>query len=149
MNKLDKQFGELMQGVKIETPSPNFTLNVMNRIHAEAAIQQKHLLQDYQPVISRRTWIILIVAFVFFLIYTTLAGQGIDQSNSTGIWSFLTDKLQQLNASGNSNLWNSVSRMFTSVPMITYIILIASLALWTLDAYLNRLRNKITNAHLS
>jgi hypothetical protein len=143
MNKLDKQFGELMRETKIEAPSSNFTLNVMNRIHAEAAIRQKHLLQEYQPVISRKTWIIMGVAFVLFLIYITVAGQGSDQPNSTGTLSAFTEKLLQFNASGSAGLLGSISKVFASVPMVAYVILLASLALWTLDAYLNKLRNKM------
>ena len=63
MNKLDKQFGQIMKGMKIESPSSDFSIKIMSRIQAEAAVMSRPILVDYKPVISKRTWIILIGIF--------------------------------------------------------------------------------------
>ena len=68
MNKLDKQFEQMMKGNRIDSPSSDFTLKVMSRIQAEAAVQKRPILADYQPVISKKTWIIMLVVFVLLLI---------------------------------------------------------------------------------
>lgn len=55
MNKLDKQFGQVMKGMKIDSPSSDFRIKVMSRIQAEAAVTRRPLLVDYKQVISSRT----------------------------------------------------------------------------------------------
>jgi len=142
MNKLDKQFEQMMKGVQIDSPSSDFTLRVMSRIQAEAAVQRKPILQNYQPVISKRTWIILIVAFLLLLIYITVSSQDVAPSGNTGFWSTVSDKIGAFNNQEASSILKTGMGWFTSIPPIAYLILTASLALWTLDSVLTRFRHQ-------
>jgi hypothetical protein len=142
MKKLDKQFEQMMKGIQIDSPSSDFTFNVMSRIQAEAAVQRKSVLQNYQPVISKRTWIILIVAFVLLLIFITVTGQDAAPANSTGFWSTVSGKIGALNNQEASSILKRGTGLFTSIPTIAYLILTASLALWTLDSILSRFRHQ-------
>jgi len=144
MNKLDKQFEQMMKGVQIDSPSSDFTLKVMSRIQAEAAVQRKPILQNYQPVISKRTWIILIVVFILLLIYITVSSQNAAPASNTGFWSTVSGKIGGLNNQEASSILKKGTGLFTSIPTIAYLILTASMALWTLDSVLNRFRHQHT-----
>ena len=141
MNKLDKQFEQLMKEIHIDSPSKDFSLKVMERIQAEAAVQKRSILEEYQPVISRKAWIILIVAFISLVVYILFSGQEITQVNDTSTWSVIPDSLQKLNIKGFSNVWQSATGLFASIPSVAYLIMLASMALWTLDLFLTRLRH--------
>ena len=141
MNKLDRQFEQMMKGVQIDSPSSDFTLRVMSRIQAEAADQRKPILQNYQPVISKRTWIILIVAFILRLIYITVSSQNAAPTSDTGFWSTVSGKIGALNNQEASSILKKGTGLFTSIPTIAYLILTASLALWTLDSVVTRFRH--------
>lgn len=142
MNKLDKQFEQMMKGVQIDSPSSDFTLRVMSRIQAEAAVQRKPILQNYQPVISKRTWIILIVAFILLLIYITVSSQNAVPASDTGFWSTVSEKIGAFNNQEASSVLKTGMGFFTSIPTIAYLILTASLALWTLDSVLTGFRHQ-------
>src|SRR5665647_1183926 len=105
MNKLDKQFAEMMKDIRIESPSSDFTLKVMSRIQAEAAVQRRPLLQNYQPVISKRTWIILLVAFLLLMIYIAVSGSNAAPAQDAGILGTVAGKLQAINTSGITQIW--------------------------------------------
>jgi len=141
MNKLDKQFEQMMKGVQIDSPSSDFTFSVMSRIQAEAAVQQKSVLQNYQPVISKRTWIILIVVFILLLIYITVSSQDAAPASNTGFWSTVSGKIGAFNNQEASSILKRGTGLFASIPTIAYLILTASLALWTLDSVLSRFRH--------
>ncbi len=149
MNKLDKQFEQMMKGVQIDSPSSDFTFSVMSRIQAEAAVQRKSVLQNYQPVISKRTWIILIVAFVLLLIFVTVSGQDAAPASSTGFWSTVSEKIGALNNQEASSILKRGTGLFTSIPSIVYLILTTSLALWTLDGFLNRFVHRSSEIRVS
>jgi hypothetical protein len=142
MNKLDKQFEQMMKGIQIDSPSSDFTLRVMSRIQAEAAVQRKPILQNYQPVISKRTWIILIILFLLLLIYITVSSQDALPASNTGFWSTISGKIGALNNQEASTILKRGTGLFTSIPAMAYLILTASLALWTLDSVLNRFRHQ-------
>jgi len=145
MNKLDKQFGEIMKGVKIESPSSDFTMKVMNRVYAEAVVKPKPVLQDYEPVISKRTWIILITAFVLAMVYIMATGQS-SPENGHGFWTTFFGKLSSANNEGATALKASLG-IFKSIPLTAYLIVITSLALWTLDSFLQSFRHHTYEIH--
>lgn len=150
MNKLDKQFEEMMKGIRIDSPSSDFTLRVMSRVQAEAAVKKKHsILEDYQPVISKRTWIILIVAFVLLIIYILVAGKETNASPDSGFWSMLSGSLNEVSTGKVSSFWQKGMGIFTTIPPIAYLILTASLALWTLDSFLTRFRYHSSHIQVS
>jgi hypothetical protein len=149
MNKLDIQFEQLMKGVSIDSPSKDFSLKVMERIQAEAAVRKHSLLKDYQPVISRKVWIILVVSFILLLIYITVSGPETAQVEKPGLLSAVSDSMLKMNTKGVSNLWQTVVGLFTSVPTIAYLILTASLSLWTLDSFLTRFRHSTSEIQIN
>ncbi len=140
MNKLDKQFAEMMKDIKIESPSSDFSLKVMSHIQAEAAVQKRPLLQDYQPVISKRTWIILLAAFVLLIIYILVTGSTTAPASDTGLLGSFAGKLHSLNTSGLTKFWEKGTGIFSTIPPIAYVIVLSSLALWTLDSFMAKLR---------
>jgi len=145
MNKLDKQFGEIMRGVKIESPSSDFTLKVMSRVYAEATVKQKPVLQDYQPVISKRTWIILTAAFVLLIVYIMATVQSTPE-NGHGFWTTFFGKLSSVNNEGTTAL-NAGLGILKSIPLTAYLIVITSLALWTIDSVLQSFRHHTFKIH--
>ena len=147
MNKLDKQFEQMMKGMKIDSPSSDFTLKVMSRVQAEAAVQHKPILQDYQPVISKRTWIILTIAFLLLLIYIIVSSQDAAPANNTGFWSTVSGKMGALNNQKTASILNAGMGLFTSIPPIAYLILTTSLALWTLDSALLKFKHQHSELH--
>lgn len=148
MNKLDKQFEGLMKGISIESPSKDFTSKVMGRIQAEAAVQKHSLLADYQPVISRKTWIILIAGFVLLVVYALISSPESSTANEPGFLSNLTKSLPKIDTQPVSSFWQTVSGMFASIPTMAYLVLTASLALWTLDLFLTRFRHTENNVQV-
>ena len=144
MNKLDKQFEEMMKGVRINSPSPDFTLKVMSRIQAESAVQPRQVLQNYQPVISRTTWIILGLAFAALLIYITVSGSATAPESNSGLLSNLLGKVES--SSTVNSFWQKGMTFLGNLPPVVFLILGASMALWTLDAYFTGLRHRTVKA---
>lgn len=142
MNKLDKQFGEMMKGgINLNSPSSDFTLKVMSRVYAEAALKPKPVLVDYQPVISKKAWIILISAFAVLIVYIMSTGQSAPQAEG-GIISNLFGKLTAANNEGATSVLKAGMGIFKTIPPIAYLIVISSLALWTIDSVLQRIRHQ-------
>ena len=130
----------------MESPSADFTFRVMSRVYAEAAVQRKPLLANYQPVISKRTWIILIVAFAALMVYITVSAQP-SSGGGTGFWGTLFGKLDAFNSKEASSVLKTGTGLFTSIPTIAYLILIAALALWTLDGFLSKFKHQHSEVH--
>ena len=149
MNKLDKQFSEMMKDIRIDSPSSGFSLKVMSRIQAEAAVQKRPLLQDYQPVISKRTWIILLVAFLLLMIYIAVSGSNTAPVADSGVLGTVAGKLQSINTSGITQIWDKGMGVFSTIPPVAYLIILSSLALWTLDSAMTRIRHHPSGAHVS
>lgn len=140
MNKLDKQFEEIMKdGTKLNSPSSDFMLKVMNRVYAEAAVKPKRILQDYQPVISKRTWIIMLSAFVLMMVYMMSLGNGTVESEK-GLASDFLGKLSVLD-----NTFKNGMGIFKTIPPVAYLIVISALGLWTLDAVFQRFHQHSDN----
>lgn len=144
MDKLDKQFGEMMKGMKIESPSDDFTLKVMHRIQAEAAVQKQPILATYTPVISKKAWIIIVAALILLIVYILASGNPASSGSETGIWSTVSDSLKKLNSGQVSSAISKGKGMFTSIPAITYLILMAALGLWTLDSLISKFRHQLS-----
>lgn len=142
MNKLDKQFGEMMKGrMNLNSPSSDFTMKVMSRVYAEVAVKPKKVLQDYQPIISKRAWIIIISVFVLLMVYILSTPQSASQSGG-GFLSNFFGKLTAANNEGATSVLKSGIEIFKTIPPIAYLIVISSLALWTIDSVLQRLRQQ-------
>ena len=140
MNKLDKQFEEMMKnGTKLNSPSSDFMLKVMNRVYAEAAVKPKRILQDYQPVISKRAWIIMISAFLLMMVYMMSLGYGSTEGEK-GLASDFLGKLSTLD-----NAFKNAMGIFKTIPLVAYLIVISALGLWTLDFVFQRFRQHSTD----
>lgn len=141
MNKLDKQFAEMMKDIRIDAPSGDFSVKVMSRILAEAAVKRKPLLQDYQPVISKRAWIILLVTFVALMVYVLFTGSSAAPAADSGLLGTITGNLQRIDTSTLPKLWEKGTGIFSTIPPVAYVIILSALALWTLDSFLTKLRH--------
>lgn len=141
MNKLDKQFEGMMKEVRLDSPSPDFMAKVMSRIQAEAAVQHRPVLQAYQPVISRKAWTIIGIAFLALLIYITVSGPDTETESTPRLWSTLLGSVEKINATGMTSVWQKGMNIFGTIPPVALLILAASMALWTLDTYLTKLRH--------
>lgn len=128
-------------GVKLNSPSSDFTLKVMSRVYAEAAVKPKSVLQDYQPVISKKAWIIIIAAFVLLLVYILASGQSTPDSG-TGFLSNFFGKLSTINNAGATSALKTGMGIFKTIPPIAYLIVISALGLWTLDSMFQRFRHQ-------
>jgi len=148
MNKLDKQFEGMMKEVRLDSPSPEFMIKVMSRIQAEAAVQHRPVLQNYQPVISRKAWIIIGLAFLALLIYITVSGSDTVPESSPGLWSTLLGSVEMINSTGMTSIWQKGMNIFGNIPPVALLILAASMALWTLDTFLTRLRHHSSKIQL-
>ena len=149
MDKLDKQFEQIMKGVKIESPSKGFTMNVMERIQAESAIQKRSLIEEYEPVISRKTWILMIAGFIGLVVYILLTGNETAQSPEISLMTNVAESVNKLNTQGLSNMWHSANGFLASIPSVVYLIILASSALWTLDILLTRIRHSQSTIQVS
>lgn len=138
MNKQDKQFEQLMKGMKLDSPSADFMHRVMGRIQAEAAVTPKKVLQDYQPVISRKAWIVLGVLFGAMLICIMVSGSGSATESTPGYWSNLLGKVDSKEV---GSIWQKGIGWVGSIPTLAMLIIASTLALYTLDAYLTKLRH--------
>ncbi|MGE5428724.1 MAG: hypothetical protein ACM3O8_12580 [Methylococcaceae bacterium] len=146
MDKLDQQFEQLMKGIKIDSPSKGFSMKVMERIQAETAVQKKSILEDYQPVISKRTWILMIAGFIALIVYVIYFGNNTAPAQDNAVMSVLAESVQKLQTSKVSNVWQTANGLFASIPSVAYLIILASLALWTLDMFLTKMKH--SNSHL-
>lgn len=144
MDKLNKQFGEMMKGMKIDSPSADFTLKVMHRIQAEAAVQKQVVLATYQPVISRKAWIIIAAVLILLFVYILTSGNPENSGSETGIWSTFSESLKKLNSGQVSSAISKGKGIFTSVPAISYLIMLAALGLWTLDSFISKFRHDLS-----
>ncbi len=126
-------------GVKLNSPSSDFAVKVMSRVYAEAAVKPKPVLQDYQPVISKRAWMIMISAFILITIYMMSLGHGAS-GGEKGLVSDFAGKLSSLN-----NVFQSGAGIFKTIPSVAYLIVISALALWTLDSVFQRFRQHSAN----
>jgi uncharacterized membrane protein YgcG len=141
MNKQDKQFEEMMKGINLSSPSVDFTHKVMSRIQAEAAVRPRRILQEYQPVISRKAWIIIGILLVALLVYIILSGTTAASESTPGFWSNLLGSVQKMNSGEVGSIWKKGITVFSSIPSVALLIVAASLSLWTLDTYFTRLRH--------
>lgn len=140
MNKQDKQFEQLMKGMTLSSPSADFTHRVMGRIQAEAAVMPRKVLQNYQPVISRKTWVVLGVLCVALMVYITVSGTGSATETAPGFWANLLGSIEKVNSQEVGSIWQKGMSWFGSIPTVALLIVASTLALYTLDAYLTRMR---------
>jgi hypothetical protein len=149
MNKLDKQFEEMMKGITIDSPSSDFTMKVMSRIQAEAAVQKRPILAGYEPAISKKTWIMLLIIFAALMIYITVAGKDTDSANTSGFIATILNSMNQLEVNKVSSFWQKGMGIFSSIPMVAYLIITASLALLTLDGFLNLFKHEASKIRMN
>ncbi|MBL7969258.1 MAG: hypothetical protein JNK09_19805 [Prolixibacteraceae bacterium] len=140
MDKQDKQFEQLMKGMTLSSPSADFTHRVMGRIQAEAAVMPRKVLQNYQPVISRKTWGVLGVLCVALMVYITVSGSGTE--TAPGFWSNLLGSIEKVNSQEVGSVWQKGMTWFGSIPTVALLIVASTLVLYMLDTYLTRLRHR-------
>jgi hypothetical protein len=92
-DKLDKNTNELikkaMQHMDLESPSKDFNVNLMSKI--ESLSNSKSMV--YKPLISKKTWVILILSTIVVLAYSNLS----TTINSTTLINYSEVSLPSLN----------------------------------------------------
>jgi len=123
---IEKLVKKLVQTASIETPSPDFTKNVMSGILASKT--NNNII--YQPIISKRGWLLIstgIIGVFTFLIFHTENASLANQFN----FSFLQfDKLL------NSFNGFQVSSMNANILLLSFLMI--SIQVLLLKSYLNK-----------
>jgi len=103
MNELeDIKLKALLQEMKLESPDPDFTVRVMNKVFEENIAFEK---LKSERILGKGFWVILFLFVILFILYLTMSGTGaqpesqintilpeINSEVSTGYQSFL-DKM--------------------------------------------------------
>ncbi|TYA54794.1 hypothetical protein [Formosa maritima] len=74
-NQLDTLIKDVMKQSALETPSFNFTANVMQQIAADS----KNTATVYKPLISKTGWVVMFIGVLAIIVYILLSGDS--QSN--------------------------------------------------------------------
>lgn len=145
MNIIDEQYEKMMKNLKINSPSANFTYNVMSRIHAETAIiKNESIVADYQPIISKKTWIILCGIASVIILFIVFAGNFSVTTDKNQLVFSVSEYLSGLKLSFFSESLNKASQFIYDIPGLAYLVLISSLLLWLLDSvFQNKFRANI------
>ena len=128
---MKKQFNEeeeakrLVQKLDLNSPSENFTANVMEGVFAWEA--RKKIGLEYKPPITLRGWLAIAISFVILILITSLpAGNGAD---------LIPEYLDRANKAMG---WMD-NFPIPSVSPVLVVIVLASWGLYLIDKYLFRL----------
>lgn len=88
--QLETLIGKVIKKASLETPSQNFTANVMSQV---LAVDKKTTI-TYSPLISRTTWLIILLSIVVLVVYILLLSKP-DNSGwlNTYNFSFLSNNI--------------------------------------------------------
>lgn len=145
MNKIDEQYEQMMKNLKIDSPSSNFTDMVMSRIYAETAIiNNKSVSVAYQPIISKKTWIILFGIASAIILLIVFGGNFSASPDKNQMAFSISEYIAEFNFSFFSGSLIKASKIVTEIPGLAYLVMISSLLLWLLDAvFQNKFRTNL------
>jgi hypothetical protein len=123
----DNKLKSLLKNVKLNSPDPNFTVRVMNRIFQENSILER--LKN-ERILGKGFWIILclFVAIIFAIIIF---------SGTTGDESIINQVLPDLNTSNAKQEYENFFQQLGTVPLSIAGILSASSILLFIDWFFN------------
>lgn len=129
---IDMKTRALLEKGGIEETSADFTQNVLSRVKA----LQKPLLSEYQPVISRKGWMI-ISAFMFILTIAFVSTGFLASGDQPSSYTFSNEIMNSVN-----NFSYYVKEIFSSIPEYMLLIPIALLFFLGFDKLLKSIINK-------
>lgn len=134
MNKLDKNFEDLMKTQKLSSPSDRFSINVMDKIYQ---LSSKTI---YKPVIGKWGWISIAAIFVAFIALSFFGGEVGAESGSSVIMdkiaSLLPEKKPQF--SGFPEINTGIIPFLKQMPSVFYLSIIGISVLVLLDKFILR-----------
>ncbi len=131
----DKELKSLLKGVKLDSPNPNFTVRVMNRIFQENSVLERI---KNERILGKGFWIILALFVAIIAAMFIFQGSG---GNENGISQILPD----LNTSGVQQEYETFfQKLGSTVPLSIAGILTASSVLLLLDRFFTRKGKELT-----
>lgn len=113
MNEQDKKIKQLLKGNFDETTLPSdFTHHVMQKIVVQKVMEEQPAF-EYEPVISKRAWMVIIVSF-FVLIYLGLIG---DRGTKFNLSDYAMDSLP------DTSLFYSEYTLFAVLSMLALLVI--------------------------
>ncbi len=125
MNELeDIKLRALLNEMKLESPTSNFSVGVMNKIFEEDNLLEK---VKSERVLGKGFWLILILFVILFAIiyYVSTSGMAVESQ--------FTNILSELNSSRVSTGYQSIFERMGTVPISIVGILLASSTLLFID----------------
>lgn len=129
---IDMKTRSLLEKGGIEKASADFTHNVMSRVEA----MKQPLLSGYEPVISKKGWII-ISAFMFLLTIAFISTGFLASGDQPSSYTFADELVNNTN-----NISFYIKEIFSSIPAYMLFIPIALLIFFGLDKLLKALSDK-------
>lgn len=125
--KFERLVEQMMRDTAPESPSPAFTQKVMS----EVLISGKRKSLVYQPVLRRRTWLIIFAGIVGLFIYSFLNLPGSASTHFNFNFTFFApDKLERI--------FQSVQISFMTVNVIVFAVLLILIQIFFLKKYLDK-----------
>ena len=81
MDRLDAFTRKVVREIPLEKPSKDFSKNVMAEIYA---LEKRRVSQQYEPLISKKVWLLLLVFFIVMFLWVFNNSEG--EATSTFSW---------------------------------------------------------------
>ena len=130
----DKKLKSLVKKVKLDSPGPDFTVNVMNRIFREDSFFEKI---KRERVLGKGFWIILALFVILVAAMVVVSSTGLATGNG------VPDLLSGIETKGVSEKYQSFFNRLGTVPVSTAGILLASSLLLFIERFISSKRNTI------
>lgn len=128
----DKELKSLLKGIKLDSPEPNFTVRVMNRIFQEESLIEKI---KNERVLGKGFWIILALFIALFAAMVLVSGSGAATGGD------VPKLVSEINSSGVAAEYQTFFQKLGTVPISIAGILLASSLLLFADKFLNSKMN--------
>lgn len=128
MKQTDKHFRDLMKAYRAEKAPVGFTVDVMNRIYAEA-----NKISEYKPVLNK--WFLRAVYAVLgvFVVYAMFNGKPTGTGNESSISNQLLDYLPAFDLSSTAGVSEQITGILENIPPFFVAIFLSASLLLLLD----------------
>lgn len=128
----DKELRTLLKSIKLDSPEPNFTVRVMNRIFQEESLIEK---VKRERVLGKGFWIILALFVALFVAMALVSGS--DAASGGNVPKLISE----INSSGAAAEYQTFFQKLGTVPVSIAGILLASSLLLFIDKFLTSKMN--------
>lgn len=125
----DKELRQLLKGIKLEKPAPDFTKVVMNRVFQERTMVEQ---VKAEPVLGKAFWIIFALFVLLIALMVLLSGSNVAPESSV--------VLPDINAEKYMSGYRSFFENFSNLPASIAGILLAFSLLIFLERFLSSKR---------